>query len=165
MDVPPTPTLDVPVTATPDTPVNVITPAPADVTLPYNDMEEGAVATTPPLKAYAPAFPKVRVPVFKKVAALVMVEPPLSATLYGLLAVVNVEAVTAPVNTMLLVLSVRVTVLALTVDANVPPMDWVTVKPVRAVPEPIAPDTLNVPAVFKARLPVPATDVRETGVL
>ena len=133
MDVPPKPTLDVPVTATPDTPVNVITPAPADVTLPYNDMEEGAAATIPPLKAYALPLPRVRVPVFKKVAALVMVAPPENARLYPVPAVVNVPAVTEP--------------------ANVPVEQLVTVTV--PIPVPTAP-TLNVPRVFIVRSELPA---------
>ena len=57
----------------------VITPVPAALTIPLIVLELGAVAITPPVNAVVPA--KVRVPVLEKVAAFVIVPPPLIATL------------------------------------------------------------------------------------
>ena len=63
-------------------------------------------------------------PVFEKVTAFVMVQPPFKATLYAALAVFSVVAVKAPVNAMVLLPdAVSVTVAALTVLPKVVPPD------------------------------------------
>ncbi len=78
------PIVELPPTATPVLPSpSVITPVPAAVTLPFTLMAEGAVATTPPVKAVAsPPLPSVTEPVLLNVVvpAIVLLEP-VSATL------------------------------------------------------------------------------------
>jgi hypothetical protein len=72
VDVPPT-VVVVPPTATEVVP-RLITPVPAAVIVPLSVFEEGAVATTPPVKLIVSApSPKVSVPVLLKVVAPAMV--------------------------------------------------------------------------------------------
>ena len=74
VDVPPI--VDVPVI---ETVPKFITPVPAALTVPLIVLELGDVAVTPPVNAFVPT--KVSVPVLEKVAAFVIVPPPLIATL------------------------------------------------------------------------------------
>ena len=116
VDVPPI--VDVPVI---ETVPKFITPVPAALTVPLIVLELGDVAVTPPVNAFVPT--KVSVPVLEKVAAFVIVPPPLIATLYPATAVFKVVAVNAPVNVIVPVVAVNVTVAAFTVLLNVVPPD------------------------------------------
>ena len=93
-----------------------MTPVPAAVIMPFNVMLDGAVAVTPAVKAMVAPPPKVRVPVLENVTALVIVPPPLKATLYPWAAVLRVPMVAAPENVMVPVVLVSVAVLAPTVE-------------------------------------------------
>ena len=74
VDVPPI--VEVPVI---ETVPKFITPVPAALTVPLIVLELGDVAVTPPVNAVVPI--KASVPVLEKVAAFVIVLPPLIATL------------------------------------------------------------------------------------
>jgi hypothetical protein len=116
------------------------------------------------VKLVVPA--KLRVPVLRKVIALVIVPPEARATLYPTLAVFNVAAVRAPVKVIVPVVLVNVTVEALTVLLKVAPPEFVTVTVSMLVPT--APDTVTVPVVLKVRFEepeeYPVTDDIDMGV-
>ena len=122
-----------------------MTPVPAAVIVPLIVLPLGAVAVTPAVKVVVPT--NANVPVFEKVAALVIVPPALIATLYPAAAVLSVVAVSAPLNVIVPVVAVSVTVAAFTVLLNVVPADLVIVSVPNAVPLPTAPVTLMVPEV------------------
>jgi hypothetical protein len=86
--------------------------------------------------------------VFVNVTALVTVPPPFIATLYGCATVFNVAAVKAPLKVTVPVVSVSVTVVAVTAPANVVPPLSVTVTTPMSVPT--TPPTLTTPVVLKA---------------
>ena len=69
------------------------------------------------------ASPKVTEPVLEKVTAFVIVPPALIATLYPAAAVLSVVAVKAPLNVIVPVVAVNVTVAAFTALENVVPPD------------------------------------------
>ena len=76
VDVPPT--VEFPETVTAVVP-KLITPVPAAVIVPLIVFELGDIAVTPPVNVFVPI--KASVPVLEKVAAFVIVPPPLIATL------------------------------------------------------------------------------------
>lgn len=116
--------------------------------VPYVVLKEFAVATKPPVNVkLPPAAPSESVPVFEKVTAFVMAPvDPLKAKLYPALAVLRVVAVKAPVNVIVPVVAVRVTVAASTVLEKVVPPEFVIVIVPKAVLAPTAPVTAMTPA-------------------
>ena len=99
-----------------------------------------------------PEAPRVKVPVFKKDTALVMVPvAPLSWRLYPAVAVFKVVAVSAPLKAIVPVVAVKVVVVSLTVLVKVVPPEFVMVRVSSGTP-PIAPVTLIVPLVPEFRV-------------
>ena len=133
----------------------VITPVPAAVTVPFTVIALGAVATTPPVKfIVSEPLPKVTVPVLPKVVipAIVLLLP-LMATLKAFapaLALADRPDVTVrlPLKLILVVLvvSAKATVAALTVLLKVMPPELVMVRVPISVP--IAPPTVTAPVVL-----------------
>lgn len=127
---------------------NVITPLPSALTVPETLIVDGAVAVTPAVKVRVElALPRVTLPVFRKLQPFVTVPPAFRATSYPWTAVVKVPSVTAPLKIISCpsVVSVRVRVVALTVEENVAPLEFVIVSPVRVVEPPTAPPTVIEP--------------------
>jgi hypothetical protein len=106
------------------------------------------------------SLPKVTEPELENVTAFVIVPPALIAILYAP-PVPSVVAVKAPLNVIVPVVAVNVTVAALTVLENVVPPDLVTVTVPISVPT--APLTVTAPVVLIVKLEVglPAVPVTE----
>jgi hypothetical protein len=98
--------------------------------VPFNVMADGAVATKPPAKLNVPSdAPRVKVPVWLKVAALVTL-PLLAfkARLNALLALLKLGVVKAALKAMVPVVAVNTTLVTVsTVPAKVAPPELVTV--------------------------------------
>ncbi len=139
--------------STVEDPVRVIAPRsicwPAVLTVPPILVPPAqAVVERPPVKVrVSPPLPKVTLPVFRKLVSLVMVPPAFKAISYPWAAVVKVPRVTAPLKIISCpsVVSVRVSVVALTVEENVVPFELVIVRPVRVVEPPTAPPNVIEP--------------------
>ena len=137
----------------------MITPIPAALTVPFTFTTLGAVAITPPVKLNTSLpLPKVTLPVFLKVVMpAIVLALPSRDTLKALapapaLTVIPVVTVTLSLKAMLAasVVSVKVTVAALTVLLNVVPPDWVIVTIPISVP--IASLTVTTPVLLIIKL-------------
>ena len=106
-----------------------------------------------PLVTARPLEPIVREPVFNIVPAVATVPLPLKATLYPWFAVVRVVMATAPVNVIVPVVAVRVTVAALTARLNVVPPEFVMVRARSGCVPPTIPLKPTAPVEFTANVP------------